>query len=44
MTPVAIVIKQYSGNLLPFRGNYQGNIALKHRMMVFPWNGSKLPR
>jgi hypothetical protein len=25
---VASVIKQYHGNLLPFRSNYQGKIAL----------------
>jgi len=33
----------YHGNLLPFHGNYQGNIALSHRIMVLPWNDSKLP-
>jgi hypothetical protein len=34
---------KYHGNLLPFHGNFQGNIALSHRMTVLPWNGGKLP-
>jgi hypothetical protein len=40
---MANVIKKFGRNLLPFHGNYQGNIDLYHRMMVSPWNGIKLP-
>jgi len=31
----------YSGSLLPFQGNHQGNITLYYRMMVLPWNSGK---
>jgi hypothetical protein len=29
----------YHSYLMPLHGNHRGNIALKHRMMVLPWNG-----
>ncbi len=31
-------------NLLPFHGNFQGNIALQQRMAPLTWNGDKLPQ
>ncbi len=33
-------IVQAPGNLLPFHGNFQGNIALWQRITVLPWNDS----
>jgi len=32
----------YSYNLLPFYGNYHGNIVLYHKMIVLPRKGLKL--
>ncbi len=32
----------YRYNLLPFYGNYHGNIVLYHRMIVLPRKGLKL--
>jgi hypothetical protein len=29
-------------NLLPFHGNNQSNVALRHRMTELTWNGGKL--
>jgi hypothetical protein len=32
----------YHGNLQPFNGNYQGNIASEHKMTVLPSKSGKL--
>jgi len=37
-----MVIHKYHGILLPFRSNYQSNVALKHRKKVLARNDGKL--